>query len=190
VALEQALLQGARRPVTILRPCAIHGPGSRHPREWFFVKRILDGRRAVPLAWDGESGFHTTATANIAELVAVVLSQPATQVLNVGDPDPPTVRRIGEIIGRLHGHDWRLAGFPGAPRGGVGAHPWALPHPFVVDMTRAGALGYRPVATYEQAVAGACRSAVAAAKAGVAFPAYIEAMFDYAAEDAFLAGSA
>src|SRR5665213_180345 len=85
VALEGALLQGSRRTVTILRPCAIHGPGSRHPREWFFVRRILDGRRAVPLAWDGESRFHTTATANIAELVAVVLGQPATQVLNVGD---------------------------------------------------------------------------------------------------------
>ena len=49
-ALEQALLENSRRPVTILRPCAIHGEGSRHPREWWFVKRILDGRREVPLA--------------------------------------------------------------------------------------------------------------------------------------------
>ena len=57
-------------------------------------------------------------------------------------------------------------------------------------MSRAAALGYHPVATYEQAVAGACRSAVAAAQAGVVFPSYLETMFDYAAEDAFLAGAA
>src|SRR5260221_4479519 len=37
-ALEQALLQSARRPVTIPRPCAIQGPRSRHPCEWFFCK--------------------------------------------------------------------------------------------------------------------------------------------------------
>ncbi|WP_428483635.1 NAD-dependent epimerase/dehydratase family protein [Rhodopila sp.] len=33
VALERHLLDDATTPVTILRPCAIHGPNSRHPRE-------------------------------------------------------------------------------------------------------------------------------------------------------------
>ena len=62
--------------MTVLRPGAIHGVGSRHPREWWFVKRILDGRRAVPLAWDGQSRFHASATSNIAELIRVVLAAP------------------------------------------------------------------------------------------------------------------
>ena len=52
-------------------------------------------------------------------------------------------------------------------------------------MTRAAAIGYRPVARYEDAIGEACRSAEAAAREGVKFPDYLTAMFDYAAEDAF-----
>lgn len=186
VALEKMLLEEAASPVTIVRPCAIYGPASRHPREWFFVKRILDGRRAVPLAWGGLSRFQTSATANIAELVRVALQTPATQVLNAGDPEPPSVTQIGEAIAGVYGHEWRLVPFDGPPVGGVGVHPWCIPRPIVVDMTRAAELGYRPVTTYPQAVGEACRSAEAAVKAGVALPDYILKLFDYAAEDAFL----
>src|SRR6267142_1422787 len=46
--LDEALLDGPL-PATIVRPCAIHGPGSELPRELFFVKRVLDGRRKVVL---------------------------------------------------------------------------------------------------------------------------------------------
>ncbi|HEY5072513.1 MAG TPA: NAD-dependent epimerase/dehydratase family protein [Caulobacteraceae bacterium] len=186
-ALEQTLLQSASIPVTILRCCAIHGPGSRHPREWFFVRRILDGRRQVPLAWNGASRFHTSATANIAELIAVCLAAPATRVLNAADPEALTVMAIGEAIAAVYGHDLKLVAFQGPPSGGVGAHPWCVPRAVVVDMSRAGELGYRPVVHYRDAVAAACRSAEAAAAAGVVFPEYLTAMFDYVAEDAFLA---
>jgi len=68
VALERALLDRAMVPVTILRPCAIHGPGSRFPREWWVVKRILDGRPKIPLAYRGSSRFHTSSVGNIAAL--------------------------------------------------------------------------------------------------------------------------
>ena len=187
VALERALLDAAKRPVTIVRPCAIHGPGSRHPREWFFVKRILDGRREVPLAWGGRSRFHTSATGNIAELIRVALAAPETRILNAADPEALTVEVIGAAIARVYRHDWRLNPFDGPPIGGVGASPWAIPHPLVVDMSRAQAMGYRPATRYEEAVGDACRSAEAAARAGVAFPPYLTRMFDYAAEDAFLA---
>lgn len=188
--LEELLLDGARTPVTILRPCAIHGPGSHHPREWFFVKRILDGRRSVPLAWNGQSRFHTSATANIAELIAVCLATPATRVLNAADPEALTVSAIAQAIADVYDYDLALRPFEGPPVGGVGAHPWCLPKPLVVDMSRALALGYLPVTDYRQAVGAACRSAEAAAASGVAFPEYITAMFDYPAEDGFLAGRA
>src|SRR5258706_831890 len=56
-ALEQALLQSAGPPVTILRPFALHGPGSTHPREWWFAKRILDGRPRIRLAFGGQGRF-------------------------------------------------------------------------------------------------------------------------------------
>ncbi|WP_428540012.1 NAD-dependent epimerase/dehydratase family protein [Rhodopila sp.] len=50
VALERHLLDHASTPVTILRPWAIYGRNSRHPREWWLVKRMLDRRPAIPLA--------------------------------------------------------------------------------------------------------------------------------------------
>jgi nucleoside-diphosphate-sugar epimerase len=185
--LEATLLRDARRPVSILRPCAIHGPGSRAPREWFFVRRILDRRRRVPLAYGGESRFHTAATANIAELTRVVLRAPATQVLNIADPSAPTALEIGAMIAAFQGHEWRLVPFEGRPVGSVGAHPWCVPRPIIVDLSRAEALGYRAATTYRDAVGAACRSAEALAAAGVAFAPYLAAMFDYAAEDAWLA---
>jgi len=183
VALEQALLQGARRPVTILRPFAIHGAGSTHPREWFFVKRILDGRRRVPLAYRGESRFHTSATVNIAELIRVVLEAPATRVLNAADPEALSVAEIGRTVAAIYGVELDLVLLDGAPKKRVGATPWSGPSPLIADMSHAEALGYRPVATYQQSVGAACKSAEALAAAGVPFAPYLATMFDYAAED-------
>lgn len=189
-ALERALLRNARRPVTILRPGAIHGVGSCHPREWWFAKRILDGRRAVPLAWNGQSRFHASATSNIAELIRVALAAPGTRVLNAADPEALTVTAIGEVIAAIYAYDWTLVPFEGPPVGAVGRNPWAIPRPIVLDMARAEAIGYRAVTHYQGAIGEACASAEAAARAGVTFPAYLTAMFDYAAEDAFLARGA
>jgi len=56
-ALELRLLDNAHRPVTIVRPCAIHGPYSSHPREWWFVKRMLDRREVIPLAYRCQSAL-------------------------------------------------------------------------------------------------------------------------------------
>jgi len=184
VLMEDVLLNAATRPAIVLRPFAIYGPGSRHPREWWFVRRILDGRRRIPLAYAGESRFHQSATANIAELARVALQSPVTQALNAADPQALSVREIGEAIAKVYGVDLEFDLLDGPPAKGVGATPWSGPRPLVADMSRALALGYRPVVTYADAVGEACRSAEAAAKAGVEFPAYINAMFDYAAEDA------
>jgi nucleoside-diphosphate-sugar epimerase len=189
-ALEQHLLQNARPPVTLLRACAIYGPGSRHPREWWFVKRILDLRRAAPMAWNGESRFHTSATANIAELIAVCLAAPATRVLNAADPQALTAAAIGEAIIAARNSDLEIVRFAGPPVSGVGEHPWCVPKPVVVDMTRALSLGYRPVTDYRSSVGAACRSIEIAAASGAVFPEYLTRMFDYAAEDAFLAARA
>lgn len=189
VALEQALLQQSRKPVAILRPGAIYGDGSRHPREWWFVRRIRDGRRRIPLAYNGESRFHTSATANIAELCRVALDRPGTRILNAVDPTALTVAEIGSAIDTVYEANLDLVGFEGPPRGGVGGHPWCIPSSIVMDMTRSDALGYRPVTSYQDPVGEACRSAELAADAGVTFPDYINALFNYAAEDAFFAES-
>jgi len=193
VALERRLLECARCPLTVLRPCAIHGSGSEHPREWWFVKRMLDGRRRIPLADRGRSRFHTTSVLNLAELVRTALAKPATRVLNAADPEAPTVAGIGAAIAERLGYTGELVALDGYPPG-VGTTPWSVPRPFVVDLRAAMGLGYAPVATYAEALGPTCAWLVDSAKAGdwrERFPdlgRYPWDLFDYAAEDRLLAG--
>jgi nucleoside-diphosphate-sugar epimerase len=146
VAIEQALLEQDRVPATVVRPCAIYGRGDRMAREWHFVKRALDRRPYVLLAHHGAGHFHTTAAENIGELVRLAAATPRTGVFNCGDPDPPQVLQIaraaGEFAEILLPDDSEL-----------GATPWSVPKPFLVDMRKAEReLRYRPVTTWADAI--------------------------------------
>ncbi|WP_230531700.1 NAD-dependent epimerase/dehydratase family protein [Microvirga roseola] len=194
MALETTLQEQAGCPVTVLRPCAIHGPGSQHPREWWFVKRMLDGRDSIPLAYQGRSRFHTSSVRNIAELTRICLDNPGSRTLNIGDPDPPDVAAIGQAIARYMNYQGKFIrisdddAYP--PR--VGTTPWSCPRPFLIDMAAASEIGYRPVATYEDSVLETCRWLSEVAKTAPwreLFPVlagYPRDLFDYAAEDDFL----
>lgn len=194
VALERRLLEDAAVPVTVLRPCAIHGAHSRHPREWWVVKRVLDGRPVIPLAYRGASRFQTTAAVNIAALILAAAEVPGDYVLNVADPDTPTVREIATAIARHLGYAGRITGIddPSYPPP-IGRTPWSLPRPFVVDGRAARVLGYSPVTTYAGAVGTTCDGLVKEAGNGrwqeryPVLAAYPRDLFNYAAEDAFLA---
>ncbi len=187
VELEQRLVETISRPVTILRPCAIHGINSKHPREWWFVKRMLDGRKRIPLVFPA-STFHTSATANIAALIRTTAQSPATRILNAGDPDPPAVRDIGETMAAHLGWEGEFVAMP--PDAAIGHTPWSVPSPLVVNMAAATKLGYRPAGTYAETT----RSYVEwmrgqAAGWRAAFPMfghYPADPFDYAAEDVAL----
>lgn len=185
IAMEDVLLGQDAVPAAVLRPCAIHGPGSRSPREWYFEKRRCDGRTRAALAYGGRSLFHTTAAANLGELVRLAAGRHGA--FNAGDPDPPDVARITRLFG--------LEPVPvkGAPPGSD--TPWSVAHPFVLDMGRAEReLGYAPVTTYEMALPDTLawlREATAAHDWRDAFPGlrvYGDTLFDYAAEDRLLQG--
>lgn len=195
VALEQAWASSPV-PTTILRPGAIHGAGCRQPREWLFVKRALDGRDVRVLAYDGESRFHTTATAVLAELVRLAVGQPGDRVLNAADPRALTVAEISAAIDAAMGVSPAYVMLPGAPAGDLGSTPWTVPHPVVLGMTRARAeLGYVAPGRYEDTVRSCVEWLVDAASRTdwrEAFPGFArmdpgDTFFDYAAEDAFLA---
>jgi nucleoside-diphosphate-sugar epimerase len=142
VALEHTLLDGAITPVTILRPAAIHGLGSIHPREWWFVKRILDHRKAIPIAFNGESQFHTTAAANIAELVPVALDWSSSRILNIADPSAQSVAQIAELIAHQMKYGGQIVKLEGSEfPAKIGRTPWSVPRPFVLDTGAATALG-------------------------------------------------
>ncbi|HET8751542.1 MAG TPA: NAD(P)-dependent oxidoreductase [Gaiellaceae bacterium] len=185
--LETTLLEGPL-PATLVRACAIHGPGAKLPRELYFVKRAVDGRRRVALAFNGESRFHTTSVANLSELIRLAATHPGNRPLNCGDPDPPTTLEICEAIGRSLGHDFEPVPLPGD----AFDNPWAVPRPFLVSMEAAEReLGYRPVTTYPEAVGETCAWVAAELEGGRSWDGtYLEAMLDYAAEDAALASRA
>lgn len=194
VAMERALLEGSL-PTTIVRPCAIHGPGASVPREWHFVKRVLDGRRVVLLADRGESLFHTTSVANLAELVLRAAERPANRIVNCGDPEPPSVLEIERAVAAALGHEWVEVLVPEDAYAAPAAEtPWSTPRPFLVDMTLAeNELGYRPVVRYEEAVEETVAWLVEATRDRdwrEVLPGaveYMESSFAYDAEDSFVA---
>ncbi|HYD44581.1 MAG TPA: NAD-dependent epimerase/dehydratase family protein [Phenylobacterium sp.] len=190
VALEDALLDAWPRDLTILRPGAIYGPGCRSPREWWALQRLLDGRAKIPLAYGGASRFHTSATANVAELVRIAAGQPGVRVLNAVDPEALSVAELVRAIMRATGRSAELLLIPGPPEGLFGMSPWSIPGPVVLDMAAAEALGYAPVTDYAGFVGETCRDLIGRAEGRPwreAFPGlapYPAAMFDYQAEDA------
>jgi len=187
--LEHTLLDGPL-PATLVRAGAIHGPGSKLPREVFFVKRAVDGRRRVALASNGESRFHTTSVANLGELIRLAAAQPGSRALNCGDPDAPTTLEICRAIGGALGHEFDPVLFAEQAEERPGLdNPWAVPRPFVLSMEAAERdLGYRPVTTYREAVPETCTWLVGELEGGRSWEGtYLEAMLDYAAEDEALA---
>jgi nucleoside-diphosphate-sugar epimerase len=190
VALERRLLDGASCDVAVLRPCAIHGRYARDLREIWFLKRLLDGRPFAPLAYDGQSCFHTCAAEAVA--IAVVASARAggTRIVNVADSDAPTVRQIGQTL--LGGtSEMEIVCLDGPPVNGVGRSPWSVPQPIRLDTSAALAL-CGDLGLYSDAVSGTAEWALAELRQrhwATTFPklaSYPFSLFDYAAEDARL----
>lgn len=191
VALERRMLD-AGASVVVVRPCAVHGPEARDPREWWFVKRLLDGRARIPLAFDGDSRFQTSGTANIAALVSAALATPGTRILDACDPDAPTIGAIGHAVMAAIGRSAELVAITGEA-GTVGMTPWSVPLPFILDDAAGRAIGYAPVADYAVGVVPAIRWLTEqvpvenwqAVLTGLGK--YPYDLFDYAAEDRWFA---
>lgn len=134
VAMERSLQERSSCAVTILRPCAIHGPESKHAREWWFVKRLLEGRTAIPLAYRGLSRFQTTSVSAIADAVMQATAGQLPEIVNVCDADSPNVAEIGRAIMEVLGVKAELVGLPDAqaypPE--YGATPWSIPRPMIL----------------------------------------------------------
>ncbi|MEV7192343.1 NAD-dependent epimerase/dehydratase family protein [Streptomyces sp. NPDC093510] len=200
IKIERELLAlGETLPVTLLRAGAIYGPYCRTPRELYFVKRNLDGRRTRVLAHGGLSRFHPVSVHNIAELIRLAAGRPGSRVLNAGDPEALAVAEIGAVIDAVMGVEGRTetVTVPGeAPAANVGVTPWSAPHPVVYDMSAAEReLGYRAVTTYADAVTETVdwlTERLGGRDWREAFPKMAENydpsvdLFDYAAEDEWL----
>ena len=183
VAAEKVLLDSGL-PVSVLRPSKVHGARSSNPREWVFVKRVLDDRPAVFLAHRGESVEHTTAAANVAALIETVAAKPGSRVLNSADPYAPTVLEISRAVASHLGYEWEEIL---VEDDSVGSTPWNAPHPIVLDTSAALALGWKPVGDYPATVVEELDWLVG--DPSVRPPdddEFFAPYFDYAAEDAYL----
>lgn len=204
-AMERVLLDEPGLPVSILRPGTLHGPHSTSLHHWSFIKRVLDGRRHVVLAFDGASRFATSATANVARLVRLCAETPARRVLNAADDQALSVAEIGAKVFAAMNADITIVTFPGPPREDrLGFNPWGVPKPIVLSMDRARAeLGYAEAISYDDALAQDINWSVAAVATAEArgktwqdvFPGVVarygaHGWFPYDVEDAYLAARA
>lgn len=190
--VERIVLEGSTCPVTVIRPGAIYGPGDLASREWHFVKRALDNRPWIVLAFHGRSVFHQVSSINVAALAGLAAEQPGTRTLNVGDEHPRTVLETARLIAREMGHE-RAEYLIDAPLdGGVGETPWSTPQPLALDLRAAKELGFEAQSP-EQTIATTCRwltTTVADADWKEALPKaakYYGDLFDYETEDRFVA---
>lgn len=189
VAAEHVLL-GSGHPVTVLRPSKVHGPANRRPREWMFVKRVLDQRPVLLLAHQGRGVDHTSAAANIAALAQTVAARPGRRILNAADPGAPSGLEISRAIAAHLGHHWDEVLLDDDADPALGAYPWDAKYPIVLDMTAAADLGYVPVGDYAATVTESVDWLVGAARGGEGadlLPApddpFFAPLLDYAAED-------
>ena len=174
---------------TILRPCAIHGRYSRHPREWWFVKRLLDRRTHIPLMHKGQSQFQTSAAQTIAEFALHAADHNLSGRFNIADSDSASVLEIGQNICAQMERDVE---FVLADDGKlIGRTPWSLPHPFCVSGAKAKAHGFKGASSYaETSTMIRWLSDHHPADWREAFPqlaVYPWDLFDYEAEDRFFA---
>jgi len=194
VAAENVLLDSGMT-VSILRPSRIHGTGGQRPREWAFVKRVLDGRRHLLLARGGRGANHPTAAVNLAALAAFCAARPATRILNSADPDAPDGLTISRIIAAHLAHAWTEVPLDDTAPEDLGDHPWNTLPPFILDTSAAQRLGFVPAGNYAETVTAEVDWLVRAARSGDpagVLPApddtYFRPFFDYAREDAWLDG--
>ena len=188
VRMENAALARFGDRATILRPCAIYGRYSRHLREWWFIKRMLDDRQRIPLLFNGRSQFQTTDVEKIADIAAQAAQKDWGGVFNVSDTNAPSVREIGEAIGQFVGEPIEFV--DAGEKGIVGRTPWSVPRPFIIDGSKANTRLYDQSADYQDHVGDQIAWAFKLDPETwpAAFPqlaAYPYDHFDYAAEDRF-----
>jgi nucleoside-diphosphate-sugar epimerase len=187
ILVERVVMGAPGLPGTILRLPAVYGPGDYQHRLFEYVRRMDDGRPAILLgeamaSWRWTHGYVEDVASAI--VLAVTDERAAGRVYNVGEQDPPSWTEWVREIGRAAGWDGEVVAVPGDR---LPEHlDWGLDteQHWVADTTRIRQeLGYREEIPREEAL----RRTVEWERAHP--PRNADPVsFDYAAEDAALAG--
>lgn len=93
----------------------VHGPNQPAPREWCFVRRILDDRPFVIVPDGGLTLVTFGYVENLAHAILLAVDQPERsrgEVFNVGDEECLTVRQVAELCAEELGHSWEIVNLP------------------------------------------------------------------------------
>jgi len=107
IPVEDAILGDGQLPGTILRLPMVYGPRDPLRRFYPIVKRVMDGRRTIPMSadmagWRGARGYVENVAAAVAR--AVDSRRAAGRVYNVGDSDTLTELEWAREI--AHAMEW------------------------------------------------------------------------------------
>jgi nucleoside-diphosphate-sugar epimerase len=188
ILVERVVMGEPELPGTVLRLPAVYGPGDRQHRLFEYLKRMDDGRPAILLeegqaAWRWSRGYVENVAAAIA--LAVIDERAAGRIYNVAEPE---ALPEAEWVGRIGAAAGWLGEIVAVPRDRLPAAMRSEYHweqEWRVDTTRIRQeLGYAEPVGLDEAL----RRSIEWERAHP--PAAIDpADFDYAAEDAALAGS-
>ena len=187
IPVERAVLGEPRLPGTILRLPMIYGPGDPLHRLFPLLKRVDDRRPVILLdeelaQWRAPRGYVENVAAAIA--LATVSEQAAGRIYNVAEPIAFSEHDWARDVAAAAGHTGHVVVIPSDRAPAHLKMPGNLAQHWVPDTTRIRReLGYiEPISRAE-----ALRRTIAWERANP--PAQINpAMFDYAAEDAVIAG--
>lgn len=127
-------------PATILRLPELYGPRDPRSAEWFFARRIREGRKRIALPDGGLAVCHRGFVQNMAWGIAQALTTTKAigQVYNLGEEKLYTLAQLASGVARALDTQWDLYSVPG--------HLWATPyqHTSFFDLRKARAqLRYR-----------------------------------------------
>jgi len=100
-------------PHTVLRPCAIYGPGDRRLLKLF---RLAAGR-FFPILGRGKRLYHLIHVEDLTNIMILAATHPAAlgEVFIAGNPEPIELEEMGSIIADCYGRQLRVVRLPAWP---------------------------------------------------------------------------
>jgi nucleoside-diphosphate-sugar epimerase len=138
---------------TVLRFPQMYGPRQPAPLEWCLVRRARDGRRRV-IVPDGGLALHTRLySENAARGVLAAVDNAdstASEVFNIGDDAPISIREWITTVGSLLGHDFDMVSMrleDATPSYPYALYPWRAGHRVLSVDKAKRVLGFDPLPT-------------------------------------------
>jgi nucleoside-diphosphate-sugar epimerase len=129
-------------PGTILRLPAVYGPYDYQAREWYFIRRFIDGRKRMLLPDYGMSVYQREYAGNIAEQLNFLMNRPESigKIYNSGHRHFHHYKDLINLAATIQNTEISLYGIP------ANEMPWSVPltEPklFVSSTARLEQLGY------------------------------------------------